>query len=78
MVDKNGQICGHPLSYRMSDDATMEGFWAEVMDKRSLFDRTGLAANNFNTIYQLYGRLQRQDAALETAKRLLFLPDLFA
>lgn len=78
LVDKNGQICGHPLSYRMSDDATMESFWAEVIDKRSLFDRTGLAANNFNTVYQLYARLQRQDSALETADKLLLLPDLFA
>lgn len=78
LIDKNGQICGHPLSYRMSDDATMEAFWSEVMGKRQLFDRTGLAANNFNTIYQLYARLKRGDAALDCAHKLLLLPDLFA
>lgn len=78
LVDRQGQICGHPLSYRMSVDGDMEAFWRNVMDKRALFDRTGLAANNFNTVYQLYARLQRGDAALETADKLLLLPDLLA
>lgn len=78
LLDKNGQICGYPISYRDATDETMHQFFNRVMDAQTLFERTGLSANNYNTIYQLYARLQRQDSALETAKHLLLLPDLFA
>ena len=78
LIDKNGQLCGNPISYRASQDTTAEHFWNNVMGRRELFERTGLAYNPFNTIYQLYARQQRDDPALVSAKHLLLLPDLFA
>lgn len=76
LIDKNGQIIGMPFSYRMSNDETMDEVW-DIVSKREIFERTGLAANNFNTIFQLYARKKRGDVALESAKHLLLLPDLF-
>ena len=47
-----------------------------MIPKRTLFDRTGIAAMNFNTVYQLYRRKRESDPDLEHADKLLLLPDL--
>ena len=78
LLDKNGQFASMPISYRNSKDETMQHLWDNVIGRRELFDKTGLATNNFNTIYQLYERKLRDDPALQTAENLLLLPDLFA
>lgn len=75
LLDKNGRLLGSPLCYRNSVDEDMEEVW-KVVNKRELFDRTGIASLNFNTIYQLYARKRMGDAALENADCMLMMPDL--
>ena len=48
-----------------------------VVPQETLFSRTGIASMPFNTVYQLYARVQEHDPALESAKTLLFSPDLY-
>ena len=48
----------------------------ETVPHKTLFERTGIATMNFNTIYQLYRRKTEGDVALENAETLLLLPDL--
>ena len=75
LLDRNGHLLGNPRSYRMSVDEDMSRVW-ETVPHKTLFERTGIATMNFNTIYQLYRRKAEGDVALENAETLLLLPDL--
>ena len=78
LLDKNGRLLGLPVHYR---DARTDGVMDEVfkvIPKEELFGLTGIAFNQFNTVYQLYAMKLEQDPALEMAESLLFMPDLLA
>lgn len=75
LLDENGRLLGNPRAYRYAVDADMEAVWKTV-DFPTQFQRTGIAALNFNTVYQLYRRKREGDKALEQARTLLLLPDL--
>ena len=75
LLDKNGHLLGNPRSYRQAVDEDMRRVW-ETVDYPTLFERTGIATLNLNTIYQLYRRKVEGDVALENAETLLMLPDL--
>jgi rhamnulokinase len=75
LLDASGNLLNIPRAYRNAKDADMDAAW-QVVPKRVLFDRTGIAAMNFNTVYQLYRRKLEGDPELEHADKLLLLPDL--
>ena len=75
LLDRNGHLLGNPRAYRYAVDADAAAVW-ETVDFPTLFERTGIANNNFNTLYQLYRRKREGDVALENAETLLLLPDL--
>lgn len=75
LLDKNGRLLGNPRAYRCAVDEDMEAVWRTV-DFPAQFRRTGIAALNFNTVYQLYRRKREGDRELAQAGTLLLLPDL--
>ncbi len=75
LLDENGRLLGNPRAYRCAVDADMAAVWKTV-DFPTQFRRTGIAALNFNTVYQLYRRKQEGDKDLEQARTLLLMPDL--
>ncbi len=75
LLDKHGHLLGNPRSYRFAVDQDMAET-AKVVDFPTLFQRTGIANLNFNTVYQLYRRKQEEDVALNNAETLLLMPDL--
>ena len=75
LLDRNGHLLSNPRSYRMIVDEDMTGA-LEIVPREKLFERTGIASMNFNTVYQLYRRKTEGDVALENAETLLLLPDL--
>lgn len=78
LIDKHGNLLGNPVCYR---DARTEGMLAEVfkcMDERRHYAETGIQVMPINTLFQLYSMKQNQDAQLEVARQLLFMPDLFS
>lgn len=75
LLDENGQLLGLPRAYRMAVDADMERV-RQIIDPQTHFRRTGIAALNFNTVYQLARRKAEGDTALQNAKNLLLMPDL--
>ena len=77
LLDKNGHLLGNPRSYRLAVDEDMRRVW-ETVPYETLFERTGIATLNFNTVYQLARRKAEGDVALENAETLLLLPDLLA
>lgn len=75
LLNSAGAPLGSPRCYRDATDEEMLAAW-QIVGKRELFERTGIAAMNFNTIYQLYRRVRENDPALQAAETLLLLPDL--
>ena len=78
LLDRNGRLLGIPVHYRDSrTDGLMEKTF-EVVSKADIFKATGLAFNQFNTLFQLYAMKLEGDPTLEMADKLLFMPDLLA
>ena len=77
LLDKNDKLLGNPFNYRdtRTDGMTEKAF--EIVPKEEIFNRTGIAFNWFNTIYQLLAARLGNDTALKEAKTLLMMPDLF-
>ncbi len=75
LLDKNGHLLSNPRSYRYAVDEDFEEAF-KIIDFPTLFARTGIANQNFNTIYQLYRRKRQGDVALDNAQTLLLMPDL--
>ncbi|MBR0463729.1 MAG: rhamnulokinase [Clostridia bacterium] len=78
LLDKNGALLGIPTHYR---DARTDGIMDkafEVMPKEAIFEETGLAFIQFNTLYQLYTQKLQGDPTLPAAEHMLMMPDLLA
>lgn len=75
LLDENGALLENPRCYRDATDEEMLASW-QIVSKREMFERTGIAAMNFNTVYQLFRRVRENDPALQRAKTLLLMPDL--
>ena len=79
LLDKQGRLVSLPVHYRdKRTDGIMERCFEKVMAKKDIFRATGLAFNQFNTLYQLYAMREQNDPALDVADKLLFMPDLLA
>ena len=78
MLDKNGHLLGLPVHYRDDRTLGMREKVREIIPDKALFAHTGLAYNQFNTLYQLYAMKLEGDPVLEQAADLLFMPDLLA
>lgn len=77
-IDRNGNLLGNPVCYR---DARTEGLPQKVfrhIDEKEHYATTGIQVMPINTLFQLYSLKENQDAQLQVADRLLFMPDLFS
>ena len=75
-VGKDGHLLRNPLAYR--DPHTMgimEEYFAEAMEKKKVYDITGIQLMNFNSLFQLYAMRKNHNTALEQADKVLFVPD---
>ena len=76
LLDGSGALLGLPYHYRdqRTDHApeAMDG----LIERRALYEETGIQTMPFNTLYQLYAQRQRQPQLVDCARRLLTLPDL--
>lgn len=75
LLDETGALIENPRCYRDATDEEMLASW-RIASRQEIFERTGIAAMNFNTIYQLVRRVRAGDQALKRAKTLLLMPDL--
>ncbi len=76
-IDKNGILISLPFHYR---DRRTEGIMQEVFRKVSrekIFRETGIQFMPLNTLYQVYAAKKHSPWILQSADRMLFMPDLF-
>ena len=78
LLDQNGHLLGLPVHYRDDRTLGMREKVRQIIPDAELFARTGLAYNQFNTLYQLYAMRVENDPTLDAAADLLFMPDLLA
>ncbi|HPS54461.1 MAG TPA: rhamnulokinase family protein, partial [Sedimentisphaerales bacterium] len=76
LLDGKGELIEDPYHYRDSrTDGMMEKAF-ELLDKRSVYENTGLQFMQLNTIYQLLSMRLANSAVLKKAKKLIFMADL--
>jgi len=72
----DGAPMRNPRAYR--DPFTfgaMDDYFDNVLDKQTVYRKTGIQFMNFNSLFQLYAMRLEADRALEHAGRILFVPD---
>ena len=67
LLDGNGYLLGLPVHYRDDRTLGMRERVREIISDVELFGRTGIAYNQYNTLYQLYSMKQQGDPALTAA-----------
>ena len=78
MLDGRGRLLGLPVHYRDDRTIGMRDKVRQTVPDAELFARTGIAYNQFNTLYQLYAMKLEEDPILDMAQDMLFMPDLLA
>jgi rhamnulokinase len=77
LLDIEGALLGFPYHYR---DRLSDGMLEKALlrvSREEIFERTGIGFMPINTLYQLLGLKVRGSAALESARSLLMMSDLF-
>ncbi|MDR1121067.1 MAG: rhamnulokinase [Dysgonamonadaceae bacterium] len=75
-VADDGTFAGLPRAYRDPyTNGIPEAYFAGIVSKKEVYDRTGIQIMNFNSLFQLYAAKKENASALQNAKRLLFMPD---
>lgn len=77
LIGENDLLLSNPFHYR---DKRTEGIPEEVfgiVPREKIFEETGIQFMALNTLYQLYATKKEFPYLLDSAKKLLFMPDLF-
>lgn len=75
-VGDDNAILRNPIAYR--DPFTfkaMDEYFEKCVDKKKVYDTTGIQFMNFNSLFQLYAMKCENNTALRNAKKILFVPD---
>ncbi|MEG1471462.1 MAG: rhamnulokinase family protein [Clostridia bacterium] len=74
LLDKQGERIGDCVAYRDQRTQGMDARLEQVMSYEELYQKTGIAKQSYNTLYQLMAVPHEE---MEQAERLLFMPDYF-
>ena len=75
LLDSKDQILGDTVSYRDNRTQGMAQKVYELIPEDTLYQRTGIQYQPFNTIYQLMALKESSSTLLEKAETLLMIPD---
>ena len=78
LLDEKGQLLGDPVHYRDSRTEGMVEKALQTMPADALYAATGSQIMGINTLFQLLAAKESDPETWGKAKRLLFMPDLFA
>ncbi len=72
-----GQLLGLPFCYRDDSHAVAMDRAIDKVGRRTIYDATGIQFMAPNSLYQLVARYEQEPAMIDSAERLLMVPDLF-
>lgn len=78
LLDETGRLLGDPVHYRDGRTAGMVEKALRTLDADALYAATGSQIMPINTLFQLLAVREQEPEIWGRAKRLLFMPDLFA
>ncbi len=74
-VGADGNFLRQPFAYRdPHTEGAPEAYFARV-DRKKVYEKTGIQVMNFNSLFQFDTMRRNSDAALAVAKKILFIPD---
>lgn len=76
LIDRDGQLIGNPVCYRDARTSGMVEEMFKTLDPTEHYATTGIQVMEINTLSQLLSI--KGTAQLESARHLLFMPDLFS
>lgn len=76
LIDRDGQLIGNPVCYRDARTSGMVEEMFKTLDPTEHYATTGIQVMEINTLSQLLSI--KGTAQLESARHLLFIPDLFS
>ena len=74
-IGKDGHLLRQPYSYRDPHTEGAPEKYFERMPRNHVYEMTGIQVMNFNSLFQLDTMRRQKDSALETADKILFIPD---
>jgi rhamnulokinase len=77
LLDASDRLIGNPYHYRDARTNGMIEAACEVAPLEQIYSQTGIQFMQLNTLFQLFAMRQENDPALQSAKTLLTIPDLF-
>src|ERR1051326_4460980 len=77
LIGKDGQLAERPRHYRDPRNAKAMEKALELVPREQVFGYTGIQFMQINTLFQVYATKLSGSGALESAWRLLHIPDLF-
>ena len=72
---KDGSLSGLPYCYRDSHTEGAIDRFSKKMPKEKLYEKTGIQFMDFNTVFQLFTIKENSPEVIETADKILFIPD---
>ena len=75
-MDKNGELIGNPVHYRDKRTDNIPDELFKVVNRKDLYDETGIQILNFNTLFQLFYLTKYRKETIDKADKMLFIPDL--
>ena len=76
LLDRHGRLLGNPVHYRDGRTVGAPEYAFTKVPAERLYSETGIAFVVFNSIFQLAAMLKDDPHALDSADKLLFIPDL--
>jgi rhamnulokinase len=77
LIGRDGALVDNPRHYRDARNNGMLERTFTAVPRERIFAETGIQFMQLNSLYQLYAAKLEGSPALETAQKLLFMPDLF-
>jgi rhamnulokinase len=77
LLAADGTLLGNPSHYRDSRTAGMLEEAFQAVPRTEIYEQTGVQFMQINSLYQLLAMARAQSPLLDTAGRLLHMPDLF-
>jgi len=77
LLDSSDQLIGNPYHYRDARTNGMVEAACQVVPREEVYSQTGIQFMQLNTLFQLFAMHRENDPALQSARTLLTMPDLF-
>ncbi len=75
-IGDDNALLRNPMAYRDPHTfAAIDDYLANVLDRKTVYDITGIQFMNFNSLFQLHAMRKADNSALRHAKKILFMPD---